>query len=218
MVKCNKSKQEPASLAKEKLKGKNGSCRCDDVVKQLICDFNNKCYICEMKGVSDPEVEHLHPHHNGKLLDLKFDWNNLFLSCTHCNTIKNQAKYENHIIDCCQDDPEIHLRSVYENGNVYVYPKDDNEESKLTAELIYEVFNRETPALRNIASKYRLDALRTEMNNFFKELSLYQKNPQNAFYKRRIAVMLKTDSAFAAFKRNYIRDNAGVYTDLFSHL
>ncbi|SEH25894.1 HNH endonuclease [Selenomonas sp. KH1T6] len=218
MVKCNKSKEPPASLAREKLKGANGSCRCDDVINQLLFDFNNKCYICEIKGIADPEVEHLHPHHNSKYLDLKFDWSNLFLSCAHCNKVKNQAKYENHIIDCCQEDPEIHLHSVYKDGNVYVSAIDDSEESQRTAELIYEVFNKETPALRNIASKYRLNALRIEMNNFFKELASYKKDPQNAFHKRRIMVMLKTSSSFAAFKRDYIRDNADTYADLFNQL
>lgn len=40
--------------------------------------YINKCYLCEIKPVQDPEIEHLNPHFNGKLVDRKFDWNNLF--------------------------------------------------------------------------------------------------------------------------------------------
>ena len=30
-----------------------------DVIERLEKDFNNKCYICEMKELQDPNVEHL---------------------------------------------------------------------------------------------------------------------------------------------------------------
>ena len=218
MVKCNKSHNPPASLAKEKAKGKNGSCTCADVVKQLVHDFNNKCYICELKGIPDPEVEHLHPHHNGADVDLKFDWSNLFLSCSHCNKIKNQSKYENHIIDCCREDPEAHIKSLYQDGNVCVSARDNESTSLKTAELIYEVFNRDTPELRNIASQYRLNELRKEMYIFFKELSAYITNRQMPLHKKRLEVMLKSDSAFAAFKRDYIRENGNAYSELLNML
>lgn len=33
-------------------------------------------------------MEHLLPHKNGKYLDRKFDWNNLFWACGHCNNVK----------------------------------------------------------------------------------------------------------------------------------
>ena len=63
----------------------------DDVVDQLEKDFNKKCYICELGKLSDINVEHLHPHHGDP--ELKYDWNNLFLSCPHCNSVKNRAEY-----------------------------------------------------------------------------------------------------------------------------
>ncbi len=64
MVKVKRTFPAPASLEIE--------------IRQLRDDFHNKCYICEMKNLQDPEVEHLLPHKNGKYWDRKFDWNNLF--------------------------------------------------------------------------------------------------------------------------------------------
>ena len=105
MVKVERSLPAPASLAMEKEKT-NGSYNGSDVVKRLMEDFNNKCYICEIDNLQDPQVEHLKPHFGGKYIDRKFDWNNLFWSCGHCNGVKNQRKYDEHIIDCCHSDPE----------------------------------------------------------------------------------------------------------------
>lgn len=56
--------------------------------------------------MEDPQVEHLLPHKNGKYKDRKFDWENLFWACGHCNGIKNQNKYDEGILNCCKRDPE----------------------------------------------------------------------------------------------------------------
>ena len=77
-----------------------------DVIDQLAKDFNGKCYICEIKPVQDPQVEHRLPHYNRNIPERVFDWNNLFYSCSHCNSVKNSGKYEEGIIDCCVRDPE----------------------------------------------------------------------------------------------------------------
>ena len=42
----------------------------------------------------DAQVEHLLPHLDGKYPKRKFDWNNLFWSCGHCNNVKNQRIYD----------------------------------------------------------------------------------------------------------------------------
>lgn len=89
MVKVERSFPAPASLALESQKA-NGSYSMPDVVKQLKEDFHNKCYICELNELQDAQVEHLLPHLDGKYPKRKFDWNNLFWSCGHCNNVKNQ--------------------------------------------------------------------------------------------------------------------------------
>lgn len=106
MVKVIRSFPAPESLAEEakKVTGKYDK---SDVIERLKEDFHNKCYICEMKELQDPNVEHLLPHKNGTYLERKFDWENLFWSCSHCNSVKNNGKYDDGIIDCCKDDPEM---------------------------------------------------------------------------------------------------------------
>ena len=53
--------------------------------------FHGKCYICENKEATSYQIEHLIPHRGDK--KLKYDWNNLFWVCAHCNNIKSD-KYE----------------------------------------------------------------------------------------------------------------------------
>ena len=89
-----------------------------------------------------PVVEHLLPHKNGEYVDRKFDWDNLFWSCGHCNGVKNRKEYDIGIIDCCKRDPEKLLMFDLVEGDVVVYPFDEyDREATLTAKLIYEVFN-----------------------------------------------------------------------------
>ena len=58
MVKIVRSFPAPASL-KEQSDKANGSYTCNDVIERLREDFYNKCYICELKGLQDPQVEHI---------------------------------------------------------------------------------------------------------------------------------------------------------------
>lgn len=61
MVKVERSSPAPKSLEIEKQKS-NGSYNKSDVVERLAKDFHNKCYICEINKLQDPQVEHLRPH------------------------------------------------------------------------------------------------------------------------------------------------------------
>ena len=205
MVSCDKSSVAPASLVTEKAKGSNGNYRGSDVIEQLKSDFHDKCYICELKGLQDPQIEHLIPHKGN--IDLKFDWGNLFWSCGHCNSIKNNKIYEGKIINCCQEDTEQHIACRYADNDVQIEALDQSEVSLLTASLIYNVFNLINTGMRTNNSAVRLKALQEEMNIFFNELHRYKdnKSPANT---RRVVARLRKSTAFAAFKRSYIRNNS----------
>lgn len=73
MVKVKRSFPAPESLAEEEKKAA-GRYDKPDVIERLKEDFHNKCYICEMKELQDPNVEHLLPHKNGKYPERKYDW------------------------------------------------------------------------------------------------------------------------------------------------
>lgn len=153
------------------------------------------------------------PHENGRYIDLKFDWNNLFLACNHCNGIKNKDKYSGKILDCCNEEPEVHILLELVDNNVVVTPKDDDEKSRMTATLIYETFNEKNTGIRISASENRLNNLKREMDILFQRLYKY-KIFKNEFHIRMIQALLDKSSAFAGFKRSYVRENISLYPDL----
>ena len=192
MVLVERSYPAPKSLATEALK-KGGSYSKPDVVERLRRDFHDKCYICEVKPVDDPEVEHRLPHKGGMYPDRKFDWDNLFYSCGHCNTVKNKAKYDEGIIDCCRTDPEKRItQELVENEVIAMAIDPTDREACLTAELLREVFMSENPALRKFASAARLEKLQLRMNALCEKLSVYAEGECDAFTKATIGSMLRS--------------------------
>lgn len=213
MIKIKRSPVPPPSLAIEMQK-KNGIYNKPDVIEKLKEDSYDKCYICELKGLSDPEVEHLKPHHGRTMPERVFDWNNLFYVCSHCNNIKKEAKYDDKIIDCCADDPEEKLEQCYEDGHVKVHNIVDEECAIMTAELIQECFEKRNTGIREIACQYRIKKLAESMNILYKTLDNYKRYPQKKRYLRSLKSTLSRKSAFASFKRNYVRKHISDYPDL----
>ena len=212
VVKCERIFPAPASLATEAKKGKNGKYNSGDVIEALKQVFHGKCYICEMQNLQDGEVEHLLPHHNSASLGRKFDWENLFWSCGHCNRMKNHAEYEGNVIDCCKEDPEEYLNCIYANGEVLVRVRNSSEKARLTAQLIFNAFNQTNTGIRKNATTIRKQDLQQEMTTFFQQLGVYQKDKTNVA-KRKVAARLRTKTAFAAFKRDYIRAHQSEYPE-----
>lgn len=138
-----------------------------EVNEALIEMFRGKCYICENKdGISSYQIEHLIPHRGN--LELKYDWNNLFWSCAHCNNIKN-ARYEP-ILDCSQVevDKKIAFRKEGFFGiqEKFVFtPLENNEETRNTVALLHDAYYGTTPQKKIEATNIR-KALRTELSNF----------------------------------------------------
>lgn len=205
MIKVERSLIPPASLAIEEKK-KNGSYRCKDVIDALARDFHEKCYLCEMKPVSDPEVEHLLPHHNRSIKERVFDWNNLFYACSHCNSVKNKKEYEEGIIDCCSRDPEKLLSySLQENRvAVSVFVKSDSE-AILTAKLIEEIFNTTSTGIRTKAAQARLYELQRTMVGFYATLEQYKHDPDNNKVIKKLRGLLSREAEYSCFTRAYAR-------------
>jgi uncharacterized protein (TIGR02646 family) len=218
MVKVDRTFPAPESLERESKK-KTGSYSEPDVVKQLIKDFHNKCYICEINELQDPQVEHLLPHKDGKYPERKFDWNNLFWSCGHCNNVKNQRKYDEGIIDCCKEDPEELIYFGLLNEEIQIYARDkENEKAILTAQLVTEVFNLKNTGMRIYKSEQRFQELNQEMNKLYDALEEMNENPESKFVLRKLKALLRRESKFAAFKRNYIRENQDRFPQLLRYI
>ena len=218
MVKVERSFPAPKSLGIEAQKT-SGSYSESDVVEQLKKDFHNKCYLCEMDNLQDPQIEHLLPHMNGKYVERKFDWNNLFWSCGHCNNVKNQRKYDEGIIDCCKEDPESLICFKLENEDVLVYAKvQENERVALTAQLVTEIFNLKNTGMRVYKSEMRFQELNREMNKLYDTLEEMKENPDSAFVLRKLKALLRRESRFAAFKRNYVREHQEKFPQLSQYI
>lgn len=218
MIKVRRTPTAPASLAIEKAKP-SGTYRQKDVVDQLISDFNGKCYLCEIKPVQDLQIEHLLPHHGGSDRDRMFDWNNLFFCCAHCNSVKNQQRYEKDIIDCCVVDPEILISQQLIDGSPTVTALRPSPEAENTACLITECFDSKNPeiGIRTYQCKIRLDELKKTMSIFIKKLDEY-KHDQSMNTYRALCGMLERKHKFSGFMRTYIRVHQVDYPELFSSL
>lgn len=214
MVKVERSFPAPESLAIEAKKA-NGSYTRADVVERLRKDFHNKCYICEVKELQDPNVEHLLPHKNGKYPERKFDWENLFWSCSHCNGMKNNRKYDKGILDCCKYDPERYLYFRILESDVKIDPENPKDEiQKRTAELVTETFSLKNTGMRTYSSAERMKLLQKEMNKLYKQLEKLHNGSNSKVTIKIIASLLRRESAFAAFKRNYVREHVLEYPEL----
>ncbi len=222
MVKVTRSYPAPESLAREK-RNASGTYNGEDVINQLRTDFHNKCYLCNISNLSDIQVEHLKPHHNGKKLELKFDWDNLFLSCPHCNQVKNHRKYDDKILDCCKLDPELYLEHYCEENCIKVQANvEDNDKAMMTASLITEIFNLKNTGIRTYATEHRCEQLIKEMNLLYKFTGKYRQEVKNGCVKfatkKTLSALLQRESQFAAFKRSYIKRNKLLYPEIQSFI
>lgn len=211
MVKIEKNPTIPLSLSTE-----NGrtptSYREKDVILQLKEDFHGKCYLCNMGDLTDINVEHLRPHRND--VSLKFDWNNLFYACPHCNSVKNKSAYDE-IINCCQENPETLLAFlIQEDNSVSVTPSTGRVDVSATADLINDIFSNKNTGCRTIATEVRVRKLLEEMNLLYRILDEYHKGIKKVRNKKILDELLHRKSSFAAFKRSYVRENLNHYEEL----
>lgn len=210
MVKVERSFPAPESLAREKAKPNSRNYREPDVTQRLAQDFHGKCYLCEIAPVQDPEVEHLNAHGRTNR-DKMFDWENLFWSCRHCNSVKNTLNYSEDILDCCKKEPEQFLNQELFQGHVHVTALED--EAKKTAELLTECFEKTNTGIREQACQVRVDALQETMTTLYRCLHQYKENPspRNLCSLRG---MLARSYKFAGFTRTYVREHLEEYPEL----
>lgn len=87
----------------------------------------------------------------------------------------------------------------------------DDYDAKMTAELVYEVFNKKNTGMRIYKSDMRFKELNKEMNKLYDTLDELTETPDSVFALRKLRALIRRESRFAAFKRCYIRENASQY-------
>lgn len=220
MIHFPKTMPAPTSLAAEKVKS-SGTYRQDDVIQQLKRDFCDKCYICESKSPSTINLEHFEPHQGD--VDKKFDWNNLFWSCGHCNNTK--LNKFNRILNCTIEADRVETQIRYEcelfpKSMPRFIPLSDDERVRGTCELLNAVFCGTTP-LKAIESDYLRDKLISEICQFNKWLLRYF--GLETFNDRKLAIAmvkgyLSKEGPFTAFMRWIVRSREPLLSGLADHL
>ncbi|QHI35824.1 hypothetical protein IMCC3317_11720 [Kordia antarctica] len=210
MVYFEKSQPAPVCLETEKAKA-SGDYKCGVVLETIKTDFKNKCYICEFKEPTTINVEHFRPHKGD--MDLKFNWNNLFWSCGHCNNIKSD-RYIN-LIDCTNIAEDIENRvkvyiKPFPKEKVIVEALDTNPSTTTTVNLLNDVYNG-TTKLKTIESSNLRNNILTEIKDFQKYLFQYFEDgfaeDDKALFLANIRRHLSKSSNFTSFKRSIIRGN-----------
>lgn len=223
MIKFERKTSEKAILAIKSLqiqKEKSGTYNTKEVNAALQEMFFGKCYLCENKEITSYQIEHLHPHKGN--IELKYDWNNLFLSCAHCNNIKSD-KYEP-ILDCSKepiDEIIAFKRSGYfgTQEKLEFFALDERIETKNTVKLLQEVYYGTTPQ-KKMEAKIIRKKLRQELSKFKEYIREYQEaegeDKKDLLYA--IKKELKESSLFTAFKRWLLRENKEYYSELIKNL
>lgn len=210
MVYFEKTQPAPECLYKEKDKS-SGDYKCGDVLERIKNDFKNKCYICGFKEPVTINVEHFKPHKGN--IALKFEWNNLFWACGHCNNIKSDNFTD--IINCTDLNEDIENRvKVYihpfPREKVIIEALDTIPSTISTVELLNAVYNG-TTKLKTIEASNLRNSILLEIEDFQKYLFAYYEDGHDDTDKTFILIKIKKHlsraSNFTAFKRSIIRRN-----------
>ena len=201
MVKLTKRATPPKPIITE------NDYRSNPNLAALAEDCFNKCYICEYDKPTTINVEHLISHRGDA--SLKYDWQNLFLSCGHCNNIKLKS-YDN-ILDPTKCDPEDYIALslttdlLVEVIKVEALSNDENVVQ--TANLLNLVYNGGTTDIKKIECANLRNAVSDCIARFLQYIKKYQDEPDED-YDNLIEDEIARSSAFSAFKRKIVRDDA----------
>jgi hypothetical protein len=204
MVKINRTALPPEIVIE-----KEDDYRSGIVYDLLSKDFFGKCYICEDDEPTGIQIEHRHSHKGDTAL--KFDWNNLFYGCYHCNHAK-QGHYDN-VIDCTQIDPQDYFSLELEAGlktSIKITKLNDTTGVDETISLLDRVYNGNTKPIlsdecANLRKKVRsaIVDFQNKLDNYFNESDKDLK----AACANVIRNCISRSTAFAAFKRDIIKNN-----------
>lgn len=201
----------------------------EEIYNQLISDSFYKCYLCgEYQGNFRSErVEHFIPYEDGKYRNLKFDWNNILLSCDHCNgrksSIYNKIGADKDILNPIEDKIEIEIIQFYDSKElndikIGIEILKENSKSQTTKELLEKIYNGDFDSKNSFAVKNKSRTLKTnisnEIFNFRKLVEKLSLNRGNDYEVKIIAENLKSSlskkSNFYEFKLGYIEKNESI--------
>lgn len=215
MFNAKKSPNIPKSLSKKK---KYDS---EDVLSQLFIDFNSKCYLCGDKVNKDHRIEHFTPHRNENE-NLKYDWNNLFLSCDYCNGIKSDSyNFDGkNIINSVNEKVEDYISHYFEELPILdpvLDLKIINQHSQNTIELLNKIYfgSKNSSPSQVVKKESLIKSIKNEIGKFIIDIyNLFNSDTRNInqFNYSKVVFLdhIQDSSTFIEFKREYLRKNIKV--------
>ena len=157
MIKINKQPLPDGVIIKKEEDYRSGV-----VFRMLVQDCCSKCYICEDSVHTAPNVEHRISCDGNDTL--RFCWENLLLSCSHCNNTKLN-RYDG-IIDPTIVDPENLIDLALDVDNdlrevVRVRKIAGDGEVDITVDLLNAVYN----GIKTDMKKYACQQLKNKISN-----------------------------------------------------
>ena len=204
MIKIDRTPLPAEMCIKDETHYRSGS-----IFDLIVKDCHNKCYICEDKELTAINVEHRVAHKGDKVL--KYDWENLFLSCAHCNSTKNFCidAADAVIIDPVKFDPEEYIEIALAvtdelKEEIVVKKIKDGESIDATVMLLDHVYNGVSTDIKRLESANLKNKIMDEIKFFRQYVSGYKEEPDLGYHDM-ITEEISRKSAFAAIKRNIIR-------------
>lgn len=176
----------------------------EDVLNALKACFHKKCYLCETKEPHDINIEHFIPHEGN--LQLKFDWNNLYLVCSRCNNIK--LADHSTLLDCCDTTQDVSTKikilpptSPYAK-KMLIEPNTQDAIVVNTASLLDKIFNSEHTINKEVTGSFlrkkvfdEMRDLTAHMVNYLKKDTLETEKPTILL---RIKKLTESESPFSS--------------------
>lgn len=210
------NKPVPSDL--EKLVKDTKNYRHQSVVDRIKSNFNNKCYLCEIKESTSINIEHFIPHRGSE--ELKYKWSNLYFACSHCNGIKGH-RYDN-ILDPLNDDVESFINcrmDAVPMAKVIIERNSSDEKVVNTVNLLDEIYNKcsETAGVRTAESINLRKKLLKELRSFQDSLFVYydedELDEDREKARKQIIKHLRSRSEFTAFKRCLVKEKEIIYDE-----
>ncbi|MFT4927363.1 MAG: hypothetical protein ACI8WB_003470 [Phenylobacterium sp.] len=186
-----------------------------DVVNVLKPMFHGKCYLCERDNIQDVEVEHFKPHMSVEAD--KFDWDNLYYSCSRCNSIKGSTHVG--LLDCADNSVDVFREiivkmSLATNDDITIMASNPNPNAQVnrTVELLKLCYNSTNTALRGVSRESLIEQMYEHMVTFVTTRALLKKPSIGKTIrndaKEVIEAMLDVSHPFSAFWRwQYLHDS-----------
>lgn len=197
MIQLQKTTTAPASLAnKKRYDG-------DDVKELLAKDHYDKCYICERQRTTDFQIEHLHSQEHYP--NERYNWENLFFTCSYCNTKKSS-----HFDDIVNPTKEAIEKKIvqtlnYKDNKADFTTEDSSSAIQQTIALLNRIFNGKN-RMRDFKEERFFEEFLSKMNKFEQAINDYLSTPTPET-KQVIKELLSIKEEFLGFKYWVIKNN-----------